>query len=91
MSLAIDIDHVTAVLLTAGWHDVANNSFTLDSYEYVWYAGQRARQNDDPEIVHGGGNSSVCSTGFSFTTDDGSLIGGPLSAIQAVRYTDGET
>lgn len=36
MSLAIDVDLVTHVLLADGWHTVANRSFTLDSYEFLW-------------------------------------------------------
>lgn len=39
MSILIDIDKVTAVLLPDGWHDVAwkddESTFELDAYEYV--------------------------------------------------------
>lgn len=35
MSLAIDVDKVTAVLLADSWHEVAAASFALDSYEYI--------------------------------------------------------
>lgn len=76
MSLAINTDHVTAVLLTDGWHDVTDASFDLDAYEYVW-AGER---------MHAGGNSGICATGFSFKTLDGDDLSGPLTAIQAVRH-----
>jgi hypothetical protein len=35
MSLYINPGKVTAVLLADGWHDVADDSFDLDAYEYV--------------------------------------------------------
>ena len=79
MSLSIDIGKVFSVLLADGWHDVANDSFVLDSYEYLWRE----------ELVHGGGDSGVCATGFSFVESyegmDIGIVAGPLTAIQAVR------
>lgn len=81
MSLAIEVDDVTAVLLADGWHTVANKSFALDSYEYVWGA--------DDQVMHGGGNSAICATGFTFTTENGStMVAGPLTAVLAVRIGD---
>lgn len=76
MSLAINTDKVTGVLLADGWHDVKGKSFDLDSYEYVW----------EDRLVHGGGASDVCATGFTFTDGQGSRYAGPLTAIQAVTY-----
>lgn len=81
MSLAIDVDHVTEVLLADGWHQVLDGSFTLDAYEYLWYS---AGNPDEAQILHGGGNSGVCATGFGFKSSDGWLYG-PLTAIQAVK------
>ena len=78
MSLAIDTDQVTEVLLADGWHVVLGRSFETDSYEYVW----------DGEIVHGGGNSGVCATGFRFEEEvlaKRVLTVGPLTAVLAVR------
>lgn len=75
MSLSIDTDAVTSVLLADGWHNVADQSFDLDSYEYVW--GER--------IVHGGGNYGICATGFTFTTNAGITLSGPLTSLLAVR------
>jgi hypothetical protein len=60
MSLAIEVDDVTAVLLADGWHTVANRSFAFDSYEHVWGA--------DDQVMHRGGTSGICATGFAFTT-----------------------
>ncbi len=76
MSLAIDTDTVSAVLLADGWHQVTARSFDLDAYEFVW----------EGETLLGGGNcAGVPSTGFSFTTTDGSTVAGPLTALLAVR------
>jgi hypothetical protein len=82
MSLAIDIDDVTAVLLADGWHYVYKKSFALDSYEFM----------HGEQLEHGGGNSGVCATGFSFIERDQSAtaveeqISGPLTSIIAVRH-----
>jgi hypothetical protein len=35
MSLAIDVDIIEKVLLSDGWHKVADASFQADTYEYV--------------------------------------------------------
>jgi hypothetical protein len=80
MSLAIDIDKVSAVCIGGEWELVADASFFLDSYEFVWNRGGERRDR----MVHGGGASGICSTGFGFKTKGGSWIYGPLSAIQAV-------
>lgn len=84
MSLAIDVDKVIAVLLIDGWHEVKNKSFALDSYEYIWYP----EGADESQLVHGGGQSDVCATGFEFQDGVGTLMSGPLTAILAVRSSD---
>jgi hypothetical protein len=88
MSLAIDVDRVTAVLLDDGWHPVADNSFAIDSYEFLWWSECQCKDDDDddPMVLHGGGQSGVCAAGFSFKTLDGDVIAGPLTAIVAVRH-----
>ena len=81
MSLAIDIDKVTAVLLTDGWHEVKDASFSLDSYEYLWY-----QRRDDPMILLGGGDEpQIPARGFAFTTTDDDQLSGPLTSILAVK------
>ena len=88
MSLLIDVDQVTRVLIAGRWWDVADNSFTLDAYEYVW----RHRGVDRaPLVEHGGGESGVCATGFRFKVagdllNESRFIAGPLTAIQAVEH-----
>ena len=77
MSLAIDTDLVAAVLLIDGWHEVAGNSFDLDSYEFMW----------EGRCVFGGGQDKlVPATGFGFNTESGTRIAGPITSVLAVRY-----
>ena len=75
MSLAIDVDKVSAVLLADGWHKMADQSFDLDAYEYV----------HGSETIHKGGQADVTSTGFTLKDDGGYIMYGPLTAILAVR------
>lgn len=88
MSLAINVDNVVSVLLADGWHAVANASFNLDSYEYIWWSPHANHTRDDPDVLHGGGQSGVCATGFSFEENDapGHRCSGPLTAILAVHH-----
>jgi hypothetical protein len=94
MSLGIDIDLVSHVLLADGWYSVVDHSFALDGYEYFSY---HRNDPDDPNahhVLHGAGTPGDAPTGFSFQvaprrgTDDkiGDLIGGPITSILAVRY-----
>lgn len=78
MSLAIEEDDVTAVLLADGWHTVADNSFYTDAYEYA----------DGDRITVGGGSvPGVPSTGFLFRDESGEYLSGPLSSILAVKQS----
>lgn len=83
MSLEIQIGQIRAVLIADGWHEIVPGSFDLDSYEFL----------DGADLVHGGGASGVCSTGFSYVaqspsgTPGTSRICGPLTAILAVAET----
>lgn len=83
MSLAIQIGDVVSVLLADGWHEVENTSFTIDSYEYL------EDSSADSFVLHGGGQSGICATGFRFLedTERGTYLAGPLSAILAVRLS----
>jgi hypothetical protein len=97
MSLLIEVDDVTSVLLADGWHNVdwrdSNNhgdpdgrrisTFSLDAYEFV----HRYRNWDQLKTVdyHLGGQSGICATGFTFQ-EEGTWISGPLTAILAVQH-----
>jgi hypothetical protein len=94
VSLAIDVDTVTAVLLLDGWHKVSAKSFFIDSYEFLW-SGQsgvtvekleQEHPDKDAMLVHGGGQSGITAAGFSFTDGEGGHLSGPLSAVLAVRH-----
>lgn len=75
MSLNIDVDKVTDVLLADGkWHRVDGASFDLDAYEF----------RHEGETIHEGGRAGVCSTGFMFRSR-GKLLYGPLTGIMALR------
>jgi hypothetical protein len=82
----IDVDLVEAVLLADGWHPVADDSFTLSAYEFVWWSDSQNKKQDEPTKLHASGNADVTSTGFSFHDTADMLISGPLTAIQAVRH-----
>jgi hypothetical protein len=85
MSLAIDVERVTRVLLADGWHDVLPlvgrptvSSFTLDAYEFF-------SEDDDREpLLAAGTVDGGMSTGFSFYEGVYHQICGPLTAILAV-------
>jgi hypothetical protein len=80
MSLAIDVEKIATVLLADGWHLIDEKSFTLDSYEFLEFP-------DDPNgerfLLHGGGQSGVCATGYSFI-ENALRVSGPLTAVLAV-------
>ncbi len=79
MSLALDIDRITAVLLADGWHAVADYSFTIDAYEYLWGAADR-----EPVLL-GGQDRHITASGFQFRSTGNDLISGPLTSVLAVR------
>ncbi|MGC5565323.1 hypothetical protein ACPYPG_21145 [Streptomyces sp. FR-108] len=81
MSLYIDVDRINRVLLSDQWLPVTEGSFDLDSYEY----------QHEGQLLHGGGSSGVCSTGFAFKVLNGDWVAGPLTAIQAVQYKESGT
>jgi len=73
VSIAIDTDKVTNVLINSVWYAVKGSSFYLDAYEYL-----------DGSIIS---SHPQCSTGFSFDTTEGDIMSGPITAIKAVRHT----
>lgn len=78
MSLYIDVDHVTEVLLADGWHPVINDSFTIDSYEF--------QRNDDMVLLRGGQDPLISAGGFGFEESRNVFMAGPLTSVLAVRY-----
>lgn len=82
MSLAIDTDDVTDVLIAGHWYVVKDQSFDLDSYEYVWKKGVGEY---GPPLLGGGSEDLIPATGFGFKDEKGVYTFGPLTSIQAVR------
>ena len=81
MSLAIDIDKVTHVMVGDEWHQVlwwdrGISSFYIDSYEFI----EKHTHDDNLEVFQG-----KETTGFGFETTDLEWFYGPLSQLQAVR------
>jgi hypothetical protein len=94
MSLAIEVDDITHVLLADGWHEVSDASFGTDSYEFM-----RREGTGDSPILGGGqekqdiaaaghrGSTSrehIAAAGFSFTEGD-HILSGPLTSVLAVK------
>ena len=101
MSLAIEVTEVLRANVRGIWHDVdlykKNNkllsSFCIDAYEFVKSYGTNGIPLADPYLVHGGGQSDICPTGFSFVdADTGLTVSGPLTSLDAVMtvYSDEE-
>lgn len=85
MSLAIDLDTVSRVLLADGWHDVLPGSLTLDAYEMHH---SDVGLDDWPASwpLRGGSDSSVPSTGFRFTrAEGGTQVSGPVTSLLALE------
>jgi hypothetical protein len=79
MSLAIDVDNITHVLLADGWHEVQDASFGIDSYEFM----SRQGMGNSP-MLGGGQEKHVAASGFSFTEGD-HILSGPLTSVLAVK------
>jgi len=73
MSLAIDVNKVTAVLISGERMFVKPGSFDLDAYEF--------RYGDRHDDFIGGG------LGYHFRTEEGGLYYGPIEAIQMVEVS----
>lgn len=80
MSLAIETDLVTRVLLADGWHDVEDKSFEIDSYEFMWLKGM-----GETPMLRGGQDGLVPAAGYCFKRPNGHIVCGPLTAILAVE------
>jgi hypothetical protein len=76
MSMAIDVERVTSVLLPDGWYEVSEGSFAVGSYEYL----------QSGESVYWGSGPASIPSGFSYE-NSGTRIAGPLTTVLAVRYS----
>ena len=98
MSLGINVNKVTAVLLADGWHEVADKSFKLGSFEFLG-SSEGQQQDGEPRLVHSAGANGICATGFQFADrivvresepirKHMLQISGPLTAVLAVRTVE---
>jgi len=76
MSLEIDVNKVSMVLLLDGWHEVAGASFDLDAYEYA---------NEDRTLLESGSVPGVPTTGATWREPDGTVIACPVTSILATK------
>lgn len=91
MSLYINPEEVTQVLLADGWHEVKKETFGIDAYEFVQPGFESP--DHDYTILSGGSVEGICSTGFHFVEVDETAGGaivyssvyGPMTAVLAVR------
>jgi hypothetical protein len=91
MSLAIDIDKVQEVLLPDGkWHEVADQSFEMDSYEYLRASETRVGDHGASVRLKGGEEKLVSAIGARWVERDSKgnerRVFCPVTAIQAVAY-----
>jgi len=95
MSLAIDIEKVSDVLLADGWHHVefakGKSTFVIDAYDFL----EHRKEGRDP-IIHasGGTVAGVPSTGAGWLERESGksyVVTCPLTAILAVKRFIPET
>jgi hypothetical protein len=80
MSLHIDVDSITDVLLADGWHVVADQSFDLDAYEML---------HGDYPVLRGGTVDGVPATGATWIDENDNRFWCPLTAILALKKSPG--
>jgi 5-methylcytosine-specific restriction protein A len=86
MSLAIDVKLVTDVLLGDGWHRCVERTFTLDSYEFLYWS-------DDVEWLPGNETWPI-EKGTQHSADNEHLLvlqAGGKNGITAIGFTFQET
>ena len=76
MSIAIDLDRVSGVLLADGWHDVGDSSFIIDAFEFLRQGKVTFGRRRLP---------SAMSMGAGWIEPSGTTIYCPVSAILAVK------
>jgi hypothetical protein len=85
MSLSIDVDEVTAVLLADGWHPVDQkngvSTFATDAYEIMDWGSQERKDDGRPVARYQPKDSP---TGFTFM-ENGTEVCGPMTSILAVK------
>ena len=93
MSLEIDVEKISEVLLADGWHKVSavgdgRSSFGLDVYQFQQSPTQEmhAPQLHAGQPTKAGQEHEACPSGARWTEADGSRVFCPLTSILAVKY-----
>ena len=85
MSLAIEINQITHVLLADGWHEVTDGSFDIAPYEFGRTVTAESGEHGFVPLS-AAQDSDVHPVGFAFTeARTGASICGPLTSVIAVR------
>lgn len=98
MSLEIDVEKISEVLLSDGWHKVSpvgdgRSSFGLDVYEFNEANPQKNDEHEKSDVqrsseqpANEGQEQTNGRNGARWTESDGSRIFCPVTSILAVKY-----
>jgi hypothetical protein len=93
LSLEIDVEKISEVLLADGWHKVSavgdgRSSFGLDVYQFQESPSQEmpAPQPDAGQQTKAGQEHEASRSGARWTESDGSRVFCPVTSILAVKY-----
>jgi hypothetical protein len=89
MSLEIDVEKISEVLLADGWHKVSavgdgRSSFGLEIYEFR--EAKPATQESPVPQTKEGQEQTASRSGARWTESDGSRVFCPVTSILAVKY-----
>jgi hypothetical protein len=89
MSLEIDVEKISEVLLADGWHKVSavgdgRSSFGLEIYEFR--EAKLATQESPVPQTKEGQAQTASRSGARWTESDGSRVFCPVTSILAVKY-----
>jgi hypothetical protein len=92
MSLEIDVEKISEVLLVDGWHKVnavgdGRSSFGLDAYEFRELTAQENPTAQEKKVEQAEeGKREATTPGARWTESDGSRVFCPVTSILAVKY-----
>ncbi len=92
MSLEIDVEKISEVLLADGWHKVSTvgdgrSSFGLDVYEFQEpKLGEKSETEETPARKTKEAEQRDSRSGARWTESDGSRVFCPVTSILAVKY-----
>ena len=89
MAIIADIDKIDEVLLSDGWHIVADHSFSVDVFEYIWNSSEK--DSHISPIVWESEKGGALGFEFSEIDSEGdgtdkNIIKGKLSDIKSLKF-----